>query len=370
MPQPQDGALHPIRTWSIILFVLGLCALGWSQGAYTDKEALKYVGCAQDLLHGDLTDFGGRYLKYAAYVLFLVPFVALDAVMWAIPVQALLGVCAAFAIARLAARISTSTMAGHIAFALFLLCYPISVWVLALYTEPFFTSVAVLFLERATRDEKPGWSAVLLGLILIFARPIGILFVGPTMIWIVSRSGGEQRPGPWWLAYLTLMIGVLVLPGVEPDKLRIIVEGEVISGFSRYPGAIDRLEGSSIMAAQWQLIQERSMGECFGLFLGKLVSLFTLTRSWYSTAHNAILAVFYPLYPLAILGWLSFRRDPRIGLLSIVLLLNALLIGLTYDEWSGRFLVPLLPIVIVLATSGLVPIIHRSRGSRHSHRRT
>ena len=44
MPQLQEGALHPIRFWSIILFVLGLCVLGWSQGAYTDKEALKYVG--------------------------------------------------------------------------------------------------------------------------------------------------------------------------------------------------------------------------------------------------------------------------------------------------------------------------------------
>jgi hypothetical protein len=32
-----------------------------------------------------------------------------------------------------------------------------------------------------------------------------------------------------------------------------------------------------------------------------------------------------------------------------MLLLHTLLVGLTHDEWSGRFVVPLLPWVILLA---------------------
>ena len=47
------------------------------------------------------------------------------------------------------------------------------------------------------------------------------------------------------------------------------------------------------------------------------------------------------------------------GLLLAVVLLNVVLIGLTYDEWNGRFLVPLWPLIIVFAASGLDRLVGR-----------
>jgi hypothetical protein len=235
----------------------------------------------------------------------------------------------------------------------------------ALYTESFFTCMAVLFLERITRDERPKWSVWLFASIVLFTRPVGILFVGPAIIWWISNAAGGERRALWWLIQGAFLLAVLALPGIDRDKLRIIVEGEVISGSSRYPGAIDRLEGSSVMAAQWLLIKEHPVGEVLGLFFRRISSLFTLTRPWYSSGHNALLAAHYLLYPLAVIGWIRYRRDRRIALLSIVLLFNALLIGFTYDEWSGRFLVPLFPILILFAASGVATLPWMRRPSVH-----
>ena len=37
----------------------------------------------------------------------------------------------------------------------------------------------------------------------------------------------------------------------------------------------------------------------------------------------------------------------------VALLVNTLLVGLTHDEWSGRFLVPLWPIIVIMAALGV-----------------
>lgn len=338
------------RWVAVLLFLIALASLWAVRGIQDDKEALKYIGCAQDLLKGDAHDLLGRYKGYASYVIFLVPFMALSSPALAVLAQAALAVLAAFALARLVERISDSRRAGTITLWIALLCYPYQEWVLTLYTESFFVSIAVLFLERATRPGGPDRLTWILGGVLLFARPNGMLFVLPVIIWRVQAALSAPR---WTgaLACAVLLLVVTWLPGVPREHLGVIVEGHVICGFPERLGAASAFNGTTIMDAQVFLFHEPAYA--MGLFLRRMASLYTLTRSYYSTPHNLALLPLYAVFACAIAGWWRWRAHPTVGLLAAVLIMNTVLIGLTYDEWNGRFLVPLWPILIAFAAMAL-----------------
>ncbi|MEZ4739001.1 MAG: hypothetical protein R2818_06500 [Flavobacteriales bacterium] len=330
------------------------------QGVRFDLEAQKYLGCAQDLLNGEVHDLFGNYLKYASYVLFLVPLVALGVPGGAIVAQLALGLIAAFAFSKWVERLSSSQAHGNIAMAILLLCYPVQVWALALYTEHFFTSLTILFLERITRNERLGASTIGLGLLLLFARPVGMLFIGPAFIWRLIAE--RTRVCALLVGGMLLLMGAICIPGVEHAQLAPIAEGHVIAGVPAYAYEASDLEGSRILDAQWYLITKVGPSEWLELTLQRIISLFTLTRPWYSAGHNAFVSLYYVLYPLAALGlWLK-RGNSVVQLTLAISLTYTALVGLTHDEWSGRFLVPLLPLIILFAVLVWPSIRSKSKG--------
>ena len=327
-----------------------LGALFFHQGIHADKEALKYIGCAEAVLQGDLTDLTGNYLKYAGYVAFLLPFVAIGEPLLAVLAQVVLGIIAARALGRLTARISGSASLGDLSMALFLLCPLIQTWTLALYTEHFFLCLSVLFLEQIERTTWNHPNTVVMGLFVLTTRPVGVLFVVPALLWKWSAS----RPTVIRNSFLVigtamLLAGALSIPRIARPQLEPIASGQVVAGV----GGTDAtgFDGRTILDAQRFLLGRTSLGEWSMITLQRMASLFTLTRPYFSTEHNAVNGLFYALYPLALVGLWRSRHDDRIHLLIVVLLLNAFLAGLTHDEWSGRFIVPLIPHLIVLACS-------------------
>ncbi len=84
-----------------------------------------------------------------------------------------------------------------------------------------------------------------------------------------------------------------------------------------------------------------------------MLSLFTFTRPYYSTEHNFVNAIFFAFYPLAMIGLWRTWRQSRIRLVLALIVFNTVLVSLTHDEWSGRFVVPLLPWLMALAVLAL-----------------
>lgn len=337
-----------VRYTAVVLWLLLLVGLWHWQGPRLDKEALKYTGCAEQVLRGDFHDLFGSYAKYGAYVLFLLPFVALGAPMAAIAAQALLAFFSAQALAELTTRVGGVKRAADAAFVLALLCLPLQQWVLALYTESFFISTAVLFLERVTRDGKPDPPTWLLALVTLFARPVGLLFVLPALWWKWS-TGRVSEAWSRTLPYVAMLLLAVVIPGIPPDQMRPVVEGDVVCGFPEHPGAMEGFDGSCIAAAQAYLVEQHGLLGAFALAIRRGASLFTLPRPYYSRGHNLVLALHYVLIASALLGWWSSRGRPVTRLLQAIVLLNVLLVALTHDEWSGRFLVPFWPVIALFA---------------------
>src|SRR5690606_36564071 len=114
---------------------------------------------------------------------------------------------------------------NSLAMAMLLFCYPVQQWTLALYTEAFFTSMSILFVERISRTERAAGWTIALALITVFARPVGMLFVGPALLWKFAHSPILTRLKPWLpVGYATILLLGISLPGIRAPQLEPIVD--------------------------------------------------------------------------------------------------------------------------------------------------
>lgn len=341
----------PERLWWILAAHAILLFGIWSmQGILTDKEAMKYIGCARDVLAGDLGgDLLHHYRLYATYILFLVPFVALGAPSLAVAAQIGLGILAAFTLRRCILQLCGTPVQADLVFALFLLAYPIQIWTLALYSESFFVSLSVLLLGEALRTDRPLFRFVILAILLWFARPVGVLFMAPVLVWRMTVVSGQKRTRWIWVVSAVVLLAILYLPVLPSDQLQALAEGHVIGGFPLYPGDGAFFHGNTLVSVQARFVHDHGAGAWAGLVLQRLAWLFSLWRPYFSTSHNALTIPLLALYPLALFSIVRRWKTPFVQVLSAILLLNAIVVGLTFAEWNGRFLVPLLPVIMILA---------------------
>lgn len=324
---------------AVVVGYLGLLLALWRmQGVLTDKEALKYLGCAEQVLQGDLHDLLGNYRHYGAYVLFLLPFVAMGAPTLAVPIQAVLMLLAARALERSVIRAGGSERIGLITAAVLLSALPVQQWVLALYTEALFAALTLLFLDQMLLRERPGRWALPLALALLFTRPVGILVVGPLTVWWLTRG---RAPWTTWAGHAAVLALAVLSPTVPGPQLHIILGSEVLCGCGTHPDAALGFTGHSVLETQLHLGATLGPGTLLELWGLRLLSLFTFLRPHYSTAHNLLLAPWLLLPLLAALGLWMQRRTAWVKAVTAVLVVYALLVMFTCDEWSGRFLVPL-----------------------------
>ena len=241
-------------------------------------------------------------------------------------------------------------MQADLVFALFLLAYPIQTWTLALYSESFFVSLSILFLGEALRTDRTLFRLLMLAMLLTFARPVGILFVAPVLVWRLMENSGKVRILWIWATGTALLLAILFLPVHGLDQLRVVVEGHAIGGFPKYPEDGSLFHGSTLANAQAQLIRDHGLGSWVGIVLQRIAWFFSLWRPYFSNFHNALVLPFLVLYPFALLTlFRRWRKAPFVQVLTAILLLNAFVVGLTYSEWNGRFVVPLLPVIMLLA---------------------
>jgi phosphate starvation-inducible membrane PsiE len=91
----------------------------------------------------------------------------------------------------------------------------------------------------------------------------------------------------------------------------------------------------------------------------KLGAFFGLYRPYYSWKNNLFLMLFYIFYPFALVGIFT-KQLPGfyyIKLFSILYIsVTAMLIFVTCDEWSNRFIAPVFPFILLLAVAGFVSV--------------
>jgi hypothetical protein len=217
--------------------------------------------------------------------------------------------------------------------------------------------------EKNTKD----WifSAILFFLLLV-TRPTGLLFVPVVGFFLWLKTFSTKN------LLLMLLFPVLALGSFylllnyamkgegEFDFMKPFVEEHLICGV---PGntrtdIVTSANGNSVEGLASYLVN--NFQQFSSLAIKKAGLFFGMTRSYYSTAHNIILQLFfYPLYLLGILGsTLGWKKNRfMISFCLATILIFTISVLLSCDDWLNRFIMPVLPLIILLAVTGIKELI-------------
>ena len=192
-----------------------------------------------------------------------------------------------------------------------------------------------------------------------FVVPLGLALAGGTAL--AARYGAARV----WRG--ALVAGILMAPVIWWGLNKLLLtftlietyaRGELLYGYA--PWAIHPNGPLWLPPAGWapatRLTAFAAHNPVFFLRLvaGKLGLFFSYARAYHSWGHIAlIVGLIWPAYWLA---WRGARaqaiwQPARVFLVSVVLG-QAVIVGLTVDDWDGRFLIAVLPAVFALAAVG------------------
>lgn len=354
--------------FAAVIYFLVCGIILYKYGINTNGEAAKYIDDAQRILNGEgLRDgfFSIFYLVYSLLISFFLYFsINLHAIAW---IQILLSFTAACCIYKLLSEITADKKISFAAFIIFLICFPVQKWNFFLYTESIHTSLVTIglyffYCVFQKYETNRWWILLIVLLLVIFSRPVGMIFLlTGLMVAIILFKKSHKK-----IIYYSVGIGLVIFCifllqskfafYFNPDSLRRM---EVICQVPQTNAILDYKEyNASGLSSFFHVIFSEIGGRAFFLNgLKKLISFFGMVRSFYSTGHNIILLTSgIILYPLALIGLflLKNRNAFLVRSFSIIyILITSIGIFFTCDEWSNRFIAPVLPCIIILFGLGL-----------------
>lgn len=342
-------------------------------GPRTSVDSSLYLDNARNLLHGQLpTDYSIWYLGYSA---FLAVVLALGGgLAQAVGAQIALSGVAALGLWRAVRHLSGSPGTAHLAVLLYLLWFKIHQWNVFIYTESLFTSCCMLsfaLLVLARRPWQLGLALLLVGYTFL-VRPTGFCF----LIGVAGYGWARLRPRALRPAVLGLLVAglatgfVALLSNILASYDQAMAGNVLLESYARaeliYPGITLGVQPPTHLALPAAhlapLVRLVAFGALNPVYFAKLAVLKFLlfssnVKPYYSWAHNlAVAGLLWPLYFYAVRGWRRRpRRSPAAYFMGSFIAAQALTVALTTENWDGRFLVPVLPYVFVLAALGLRP---------------
>ncbi len=346
----------------IIAYFIFMYLLYLKLGIIEINEAEKYIQASRSIIDGEITKTLKQHFFYSSYILFLTLIFLIGSIKIAVFAQLLLNILAAICLKKSINLLLGNKFGGQLGQICFLFCIPIQTWALTLFSDNFFVCMICITLyytlKHKTKTELSIWLA--LCLLLIFSRPPGIFFTYCFIFYYLYQLKFLKPPFFYSLAILALAVIFFLLFTTEVETkgyIKPIAAGAVIVDKPDYdiPEFNERKKETTLHAYIY-LYNKHGFSYLTTLYYKKVKSFFTLTRSYYSTAHNYILIAHYILYPLAIAGFIFLYRNTQKSTAMLFLLLiffAANLTGLTYNEWHYRFTLSIFPALIILSVIGI-----------------
>lgn len=371
--------LHKNRKlfWGCLLIChLGLLAFLYTKfGLSVVNESDKYLSEAEVFANGEFQKATDYQLFYAAYIIYLSVFVKLK-----LPVVCIfianwcLGVFAAYRFHQLLAELVNEPTAK-----LWIACMALSpllqYWQLTLFSELFFIAISLLFmyvlLSGTVNYRLP--KAIGLGIILLFTRPAGIFSIVCLLLLYAYINKLFCKKNTIRLGTL-LILGLffIVIFAVKLHYSGIasqIAAGAVYYGFPKWDSPSLPPGDHTLWDCYRFIIDHHSAGELLKLNCHKFLSFFKLTRIYYTSLHNFINALHYAFYILAFFGlYISYKKETKFNpvfmCLCAIIVLNALMVGLFFNEWSERYTIVVFPFLFVLSAYGISELT-QNRQKKH-----
>ncbi len=200
-----------------------------------------------------------------------------------------------------------------------------------------------------TASLRPNAFVVPLGLALAGGAALATRYGAARVMRAALVAGALLAPAGWWLLNKLLLTFTLI---------ETYARGELIYGYAA--NAIHPSAPLWLPPAEWspvsRLVGFAGHNPVFFLRLvaGKLGLFFSYARPYHSWGHiGLIVALIWPLYWLAVRGARTKQVwCPARVFLTTVVLGQAAIVGLTVEDWDGRFLIAVLPAVFALAALG------------------
>jgi 4-amino-4-deoxy-L-arabinose transferase-like glycosyltransferase len=348
------------------LFFLGVCWLFvhiivlLTFGITTKGEATKYLFEADKVLAAQPLTYS-KYIFYYTYILLLAfakktGIGIVGAYITQLFINGLATVLLYFFIKNRFQN-SLAALAGSF---LLIICFPFQKWVSFLYTESLFCSLLVI-LVYLLFHEKTKWKITAIAVLVMafFTRPTGILLLPVLLLSYLPFI--LQKKYKIYYAVILVLAGFLLVPilnwmmkgGGDFNFILPFTEGHIICGVpggTPLPPLTLPENGNSIGGLLYFAIHNFSYFFISGC--KKLLYYFGMMRPYYSVSHNLYLASFFiPLYVFAAFGARKLYRNDQpllwfcvtwIGIFAVVVFFSC-------DEWSNRFIIPSMPITILLA---------------------
>ncbi|GAA4326420.1 glycosyltransferase family 39 protein [Flaviaesturariibacter amylovorans] len=360
------------------LFVLVHLALYVRGGIGTGIEATKYIYQAELLLDGRFPS-APKYYYYLPIILLTAGAIKTGLGFGAVALAQ--SVFSAFALTLLY-KGTLQVFGRQVAFmASLLLCLfpPFFSWDLYLYSESIFISLSLVLYYTVCRNEKYSqrWllATVAILLLMFFTRPVGVLFAPALFVYSLFRT--YLRPADRYLTsgLFLLLLGVMFVfidrilhGGEDMNAMKPLKEEHVVCFVAQNPGGATldlKYYDNGLRDIVYYVTH--NPGHFAKLMGQRILSFFSMTRPWYSAAHNWAIRVFtVPVYVFFLIGLVGLFRERRNLQLYLVALLLMYPLAITFqcDDWHARFTMPVLPAICVLAACGFSETWKRMRKYR------
>ncbi|MGK2863169.1 MAG: hypothetical protein ACSLE0_14660, partial [Chitinophagaceae bacterium] len=199
--------------------------------------------------------------------------------------------------------------------------------------------------------------------LIVFARPNGMLFILPLVIYLLFRKGQSR-----WLQLISLgLCGILLVSlyffinmafrgGGDLDVLKPFIEEHIICFVPTKTSDInlDIIKTTNPFNDLFYYIVHNPL-HFLRLTALKLFSFFNLSRPYYSVLHNIFLLIYIiPIYLFSVIGIYDFFKSNRNSSLYLVsfLVLYPVAISFQCDDWHSRFTMIIMPYLILFSVYG------------------
>jgi len=373
-----DWRKHLIDPGAIAFLWLAVNGVLYSMNSIkvvTDSK--RYLEYATGLVSGFYFDSHNFwYIGYALFIALIFKFGG--GIVGIVIGQYILGLAAVLALYRAAFMLWSSRISAFITCILFLLFIDISSWNSYVLTESIYVSFicfSMYGLVFIYKGERRWFVLLLISLIVLFTsmiKPTGIAMLGAVCvvgISIILKRISSLAIRVVFVLMITVLFGLLVNRMLTTY---LVIEnyhsGEIIYAVTTIPDQ-SRVEGLILETPDDLYYPPASDPPAIriaafilhhplywtNLFLHKVYYLLSHTRPFWSAKHNIFSAVFL------LVAYASFFmgiRDKLIGREVVIfavtfLLVHVLSVGITSDDWDGRFLIPMLPVIFIFSGHGL-----------------
>lgn len=334
-------------------------------GIYQNEEAAVYINIAQQIVSGDWS----HSIHYWLYSGYIVPLVIIKWMGLPLECMYLLQLALSFIALNLfidmLKNYCNSSVAVFLGSLLFASCPVFQSWNAYLYTDGFFGSITVIALYAVAGGKPNGKKLSLMaaGILVLacFVRPVGFLLIPIALSNAIVNSFNRG-----FIAFLSiwfLIFGVFVLfalrNGTDFFYPGHNLELNIICGLSSELKQFEIYPYNDGMGIASYLISNPEMS--VRLFAHRLFRSLWMTRPYFSTTHNIILAISCSVYYLlALLGTVYVFRKKILKYLYIYFGMFILLVPniLFCADWHNRFMVPFLPFLLIISTLGIDFLFH------------